>query len=203
MKDEILNKAGFMFLNYGFKSVTMDDIAKEMGISKKTIYKYFGNKEELVDHSTEYVHIQINTIITSIASKGHNPIEENFEIKKMFKELFKNSKTSPMYQLKKYYPKAYEKLVEREWCMFSDCVGDNLRSGIELGLYRKGLDVDMISRFYFSIVFGIHEEDEHDHEKYELAHLEEAALEYHTRAIATEAGLKILVEQLNNLKKDA
>nr|WP_231374061.1 TetR/AcrR family transcriptional regulator [Aureivirga marina] len=192
-----------MFLNFGFKSVTMDDIAKELGISKKTIYKYFGNKEELVDESTEYVHVQINNIITSITSKGYNPIKENFEIKKMFKELFKNSKTSPMYQLKKYYPKTYAKLIDREWCMFSDCVQSNLTRGIEEKLYRAELDIDVVSRFYFSIVFGIHEEDYHNHEKYDLAQLEEAALEYHTRAIATEEGLKVLIEQLNNLNKDA
>nr|WP_231372696.1 TetR/AcrR family transcriptional regulator [Aureivirga sp. CE67] len=186
-----------MFLNYGFKSVTMDDISKELGISKKTIYKYFGNKEELVDASTEYVHVQINNIITTMTSQGFDPIKENFEIKKMFKELFKNSKTSPMYQLKKYYPKTYAKLIEREWCMFSDCVQSNIQRGIEQGLYRKEIDIDVISRFYFSIVFGIHEAEYHDHEKYDLAHLESEALEYHTRAIATEKGLKILVEQLN------
>ena len=70
MREKILETAGEMFLNYGFKSITMDDIANEMGISKKTIYKYYSNKVDLVDASTEIVKKTIETAITEITEKN-------------------------------------------------------------------------------------------------------------------------------------
>ena len=75
-----------MFLKLGFKSVTMDDIACEMCISKKTIYKYFSNKESLIEEGTEIIHQNIHNTINGIISKNYNAIEENFEIVKMMKE---------------------------------------------------------------------------------------------------------------------
>ena len=114
MKDKIISKATEMFLKLGFKSVTMDDIACEMCISKKTIYKYFCNKELLIAEGTDVVHNKIHTVIDTIISKNFNAIEENFEIRKMFREMFKSTDTSPVYQLKKHYPEIYEKLIAAE-----------------------------------------------------------------------------------------
>ena len=109
MKDKIISKASNLFLKLGFKSVTMDDIANEMCISKKTIYKYFCNKEILIEETTETGLKQINQTIAKIVANNHNAIEENFEIIKMFKEMFNSIETSPSYQLKKHYPEIYTK----------------------------------------------------------------------------------------------
>ena len=68
MKDQILIKATDMFLTLGFKSVTMDEIATEMGISKKTIYKYFSNKELLIEESTQLVHKEVIETIEKIVA---------------------------------------------------------------------------------------------------------------------------------------
>jgi AcrR family transcriptional regulator len=70
MRDKIIEKSGSMFLELGFKSVTMDDIANEMGISKKTIYKYFNNKDHLVDETTMFVQQTIDNVINDIMQKG-------------------------------------------------------------------------------------------------------------------------------------
>jgi AcrR family transcriptional regulator len=101
MKEKIIKKATDMFLKLGFKSVTMDDIAGEMCISKKTIYKYFCNKEVLIEEGTTAIHNEVYKIIDEIVAKDYNAIEENFEIRKMFKEMFKSVNDSPIYQLKK------------------------------------------------------------------------------------------------------
>ena len=101
-------------MKLGFKSVTMDDIAGEMCISKKTIYKFFCNKEILIEESTATVHSQIHEIISNIVAKQFNAIEENFEIRKMFREMFKSADASPVYQLKKHYPEIFEKVMARE-----------------------------------------------------------------------------------------
>ncbi|NQX84745.1 MAG: TetR/AcrR family transcriptional regulator [Flavobacteriaceae bacterium] len=196
MREKIIDIAGDMFLKLGFKSVTMDDIAKTMGISKKTIYKYFDNKDHLVDDTVCFVQKEIDTIIENIMQQNHNAIEENFAIKKVFKDMFKNAKTSPMYQLKKYYPETFSKLVSNEICTFTDCVTANLNKGIVEKLYRPEIDVTMVMKFYFTLVFGAYESELFDHTSSEAIKTEVKILEYHTRAIATLYGLSILEEEL-------
>ncbi|MCT4630312.1 TetR/AcrR family transcriptional regulator [Winogradskyella sp.] len=202
MQEKITDKAGDMFLKYGFKSVTMDDIANEMGISKKTIYKYFDNKDHLVDETVAYVQKTIDAIIEDIMSKDYNAIEENFAIKNVFKNMFKNAKTSPMFQLKKYYPETYAKLMDREICTFSECVITNLEKGISEKLYRENIDKEMVMKFYFTLVFGAYESDLFDHNLSEVVKTEVKILEYHTRAIATLYGHSILEQQLIKYKEN-
>ncbi|MDP3313617.1 TetR/AcrR family transcriptional regulator [Lutibacter sp.] len=196
MKCEILQKAGEIFLKLGFKSVTMDDIANELAISKKTIYKHFKNKEELVDETTVHLHDIMHKSVLCICEKGFNAIQENFEIKKMFKDLMKNSDDSPIYQLKKFYPKTYTRMMEKEFSMFKDCILNNIEKGIEEGLYRKEIDKDLTTKFYFSLAMSVHDSSLYTYNKNTLNKLETNVLEYHTRAIATLKGLQILEEQL-------
>lgn len=196
MKKTILQKSGEIFLKFGFKSVTMDDIVNELGISKKTIYKYFSNKEELVDEALSHIQNHIHNSVLCICNKGHNAIEENFEIKNTFKDLFKNTDDSPMYQLQKYYPKTYNKLMADEFCMFKECILKNIEKGINEGLYQKNLEPELITKFYFSLVMGVHDTNLHKYNKNTINNLELKALEYHTRAIATSKGIKVLEQQL-------
>tara|TARA_R110002051_G_scaffold159510_1_gene230836 strand:+ start:133 stop:729 length:597 start_codon:yes stop_codon:yes gene_type:complete len=193
MKEKIIAKAGELFLKLGFKSVTMDDIASDLAISKKTLYKYFCTKNSLVEETTGVLQDSFLSIINKISNKGYNAIEENFEIKKMFKEMFQNASSSPIYQLKKYYPRIYEKTMEKEIVLFTECIKINFKKGIEDGYYRKDINIELITKFYFSLVFSIHEGM---FENYKLPKLEQEVLVYHTRAIATEKGLKELDKQL-------
>ena len=103
MKDKILETAADMFLSYGFKSVTMDDIASEMAISKKTIYVHFKNKIKLVEAVTLSLFENICEGIDGICEASANPIEELYDIKMFVMNHLKNEKASPQYQLKKYY----------------------------------------------------------------------------------------------------
>lgn len=195
MKDKIIKKATDMFLKLGFKSVTMDDIACEMCISKKTIYKYFHNKEVLIEEGTEAIHQKIHALMDEVVAKNHNAIEENFEMRKMFKEMFQSFDHSPAYQLKKHYPEIYAKMIANE---IEDCnymFTQNVLKGIEQGLYRTETDVEAAARFYYTLIFSINENTLLEKEAYEL---EGKALEYHTRAIATPKGITELEKQLAN-----
>jgi AcrR family transcriptional regulator len=202
MRDKIINKAGELFLNLGFKSVTMDDISSELGISKKTLYKHFSNKVSLVDASCAEIHKSIEQTIDFIKDKKYNSIEEEFAIKAIFKEMFKNAKDSPMHQLRKYYPEIYSTLMDREVCMFKDCNRDNLEKGIEQGLYRADIDLDLTTQFYFTLVFGLFESDAYSQNMQELVKIEYKILEYHIRAIATEKGVKELEKQLKIINEN-
>lgn len=196
MKEKIIAKAGEMFLKLGFKSITMDDIAGEMCISKKTIYKYFCNKEILVEESVQLLHKEVHHLIDEAISKNFNAIEENFEIKRMFTELFKSSDTSPIYQLKKHYPEIYHNALkfQIEECEF--CFRQNIEKGIQQKLYRSDLNIDSYVKFYYYLIFNI---NENTPSETEAKKLELDALEYHTRAMATPEGIIELEKQLQNI----
>jgi len=200
MKENILNKAVDLFLRYGFKSVTMDDIANDLAISKKTIYKYFSNKIELIDASTILVHERVDRMIGEIVMKNFNAIEENFVIKSIFKDMFKNVKTSPMFQLKKYYPEIYGRVMKHQLSTFSECIRENLHKGIEENLYRPEIDIDMVMKFYFQLIYGAYDGDLLGTDMADIMNTEVKILEYHTRSIATSKGVKVLEEQLINYK---
>ena len=195
MKDKIINKAKEMFLRLGFKSITMDDIACEMCISKKTIYKYFSNKDILIEESIQAVHKEIRATLNKIAEENFNAIEENFEVKRMFREMFKSAESSPIYQLKKHYPEIYDKVLSMQVSVYEDCFRQNITKGIREGLYRENLDVDNYIKFYYTLIFNINENTASGIEAEEL---EVKALEYHIRAMATLAGIIELEKHLNN-----
>lgn len=193
MKEKIIAKATDLFLKLGFKSVTMDDIAGEMCISKKTIYKYFCNKELLIAETTEIVHKAIHKSINTIVAKNYNAIEENFEIRNMFKEMFKSGEDSPAYQLKKHYPEIYEKVMAREINECNHTFKQNIIKGIEEGLYRKEINIAAYVEFYYTLIFSIKGNTSSDKE---AKILELQALEYHTRAMVTPQGSLELEKQL-------
>ena len=193
MKDKIINKAKEMFLRLGFKSITMDDIACEMCISKKTIYKYFSNKDILIEESIQMVHKEIHETIDKIVAQNFNAIEENFEIRRMFKEMFKSAESSPIYQLKKHYPEIYEKVLSMQVSVCEECFRDNIIKGINEGLYRKDLDIENYVKFYYTLIFSINENTMLEKDAQEL---ELKALEYHIRAMASLAGIVELEKQL-------
>ena len=195
MKDKIINKAKEMFLKLGFKSITMDDIACEMCISKKTIYKYFSNKDILIEESIDLVHKEVKETMDAIISKNYNAIEENFEIKRMFREMFKSAESSPIYQLKKHYPDIYNKVLNIQVSICEKCFRDNIQKGINEGLYRENLDVDNYVKFYYTLIFNINENTMLEKDAHEL---EVKALEYHIRAMATLAGIIELEKHLKN-----
>ena len=195
MRDKIINKAKEMFLILGFKSITMDDIACEMCISKKTIYKYFSNKDILIEESIQMVHKEIHETIDKIVAQNFNAIEENFEIKRMFKEMFKSAESSPIYQLKKHYPEVYAKALSSQIEVCETCFRNNILKGINEGLYREHLDVDNYIKFYYTLIFNINENTASGIEAEEL---ELKALEYHIRAMATLAGIIELEKHLKN-----
>ncbi len=193
-----MSKASDLFMKLGFKSVTMDDIAGEMAISKKTIYKFFSNKEILIEEITGLIHSEIHEIINQIVAQDYNAIEENYQIRKMFKEMFKSADTSPVYQLKKHYPSIFEKVMAKEMNECNTLFKNNIEKGIAQGLYRKEIPVETYVKFYYNLIFSIKEQTVSEKEG---QNLELQILEYHTRAIATLEGIAELEKQLLNIEK--
>ena len=195
MKDKILNKAADMFLTLGFKSVTMDEIATALGVSKKTIYTHFGNKTELVEEATLSTFQFISEQVGNICNLEKNPIEEIYDIKRFIVEKLKNEKSSPQYQLQKYYPKIFNTLKKKKFELMHDCVTDNLNRGIRLELYRDTINVEFIVRMYIVGTNTLKDLDVFPLEQFTQKILMDNYLEYHLRGICTEKGIEELIKQ--------
>ncbi len=202
MKEKIIHTATDLFLNFGFKSVTMDDISHKLGISKKTIYQHFKNKTQLIEATTSSVFLTISTGIDAICSAKKNPIDEIYEIKVFVMQHLKDEKSSPQYQLKKYYPKIYTALNKQQFNLMQKCVIQNLQRGIKLGWYRNDLDVDFIFRIYFQSMVAIKDKDLFPQQKFAMPNLMDYFLAYHLRGICTAKGISYITK-INQIKKTA
>lgn len=202
MKEAILNKSLKMFVVHGFKSITMDDIAKEMGISKKTIYQHFDSKNELVKATVEYVYDSASNRMKKISGKCETPIHEYFETRECVSELLgHNIQPSSIYQFNKYYPDLSKWIEDKRHKDFDTTIIRNLTEGVELGLYRKNIDIDFIGRIFFALPSSfLH--NELFQESLKMNSLEELNmkfLEYHLRGIVTPKGLEVLEQILKEI----
>ena len=198
MREKILHKATELFLTLGFKSVTMDDLAQDMGISKKTIYSHFENKTQLVEESTMNLFWYISNGIDEIIALDKNPIEELYEIKKFVMLHLKDEKSSPQYQLQKYYPGVHERLRQNQFDVMQKSVLDNIKRGVEMGIYRSNINIEFVSRIYFSGVTSIKDNNLFPLSIFSTPELMDNYLEYHLRGIVTPKGRNILNSIINS-----
>ena len=196
LKEDIISTATDLFLTLGFKSVTMDDIAQKMGISKKTIYTHFPTKSKLVEATTLFLLETIDSGIKKIRQKNLNAIEELFEIKKFVMNHLKDERSSPQFQLNKYYPKVYQNVEKHHLNLMCCSISENLHKGIEGGLYRDNIPVEFISKLYFLGMTAIKGSEIFSPEEYTIKELNDNYLEYHLRAIVTPKGFKTLKDFL-------
>ncbi len=196
--NQIINKAAQLFLKRGFKSVTMDDLAREMAISKKTIYNYFNTKTDLVAKASEFTFDFIDKGIQNIRAKNLDPIEELYVINDFVHKNLSNEESAPEYQLYKYYPEIFHKLNKRKFEAVQECTLENLKRGIEKGSYRKSISIDVIARLYFLNISGLCDQDIFPNETYKPNIINDEYLDYHIRGIATEKG----INTLTNIQKE-
>ncbi len=198
MKQNIINEAVPLFIQFGFKSVTIDDIAIKMGVSKKTIYSHFPKKETLVETSV-FIHFD-NVIekILNISKHSKDPIIGLYQIKKEALKHLSNEKNSPVYQLQKYYNSIYNKLKQMEFNALGGMFSESIRKGIEMGLFRPEINIDFVTRIFFNGIRGIKDIELFPIEEYKIDQLLINFSEYHLRAICTSEG----IDKLNMYKKE-
>ncbi len=198
MKEQILKTATDMFLSLGFKSVTMDDLAHKMGISKKTIYSHFENKTCLVAECSRNLFQTICQGIECIRVRDKNPIEEMYQVMEFVSVQLKNEKASPQYQLEKYYPEIHRELKRKKFDLVQTHIDTNIEKGVRLGLYRDNLDKGFISRIYFAGINSLKDVNLFPEEHFDKGALMSQFLEYHLRGIVTPKGRRILNQIINS-----
>ncbi len=144
MKDRIKQKAHHLFMQYGVKSVTMDEISEQMGVSKKTIYQYYADKDELV-HAVMEDEIQYNqACCIRDKQQAKDAIHEIFLAVEMIQEMFQGMNPSILFELEKYYPTAYEKFTQHKYSFLYKALKENLKRGIYEGLYRSEINTEIL-----------------------------------------------------------
>jgi len=198
LREKIIKKAQYLFISFGFKSVTMDDIANDLAISKKTIYNFFQNKTELVDATANNLHDQLVIGMSQIRKNSNDPINEFFEVKDLVMEHLHDQRNHSIYQLEKFYPDIYSKVKRKHLDFMIKSFGEVLSNGIKFGLFRKNIDVDFISRVYFNSISGLMNPEIYPSKIYSLDSCLESYREYFLRSIVTAKGLKKLDSILKN-----
>ena len=151
MKEDIVKRALNDFMQYGFKTFTMDDLANKMGMSKKTLYEYFPSKQDLVDACLDYALEMSCTNVTTFVQGEGSVIENVYRNQKKVQEVFNINSDRPIWELQKYYPKTYERMeseFDKSDALFIDKL---LEKGWKEGLFRKDINVDFYKIFYTSV----------------------------------------------------
>jgi len=199
-KIKILKGARKLYKKYGIRSVTMDDVANHLGISKKTLYQFVKDKNELVKKVIENDLIVKDEGFTAIFEKNLNAIDELLEVNQYINKLFKEYQPGMEFDLKKYYPEYFLEVKERKRQRMFKPISGNLRRGISEELYRKELDVDLLSKLHVFRCENLIEYDVFSRDELISDHFVNELFTYHIHGIASEKGLKYL-KQINQSKK--
>lgn len=191
IEDRIVAKALDLYLKYGIKSVTMGDLSRELGISKKTLYLYFENKEDLVKKVVDYQHDAEYTKIRKIRKASKNAVEELFRISRLNADLLRRMSPSTMYDLKKYYNEIWQERQSYKWNILYDSISKNLKWGIEEGLYRDDLNINITVVHITYIMGTLVDERLVNTFGYSRLEIFEETFNYHIHGIASTKGLEI------------
>lgn len=191
-KERIFCKAHELFNRYGFRRVTMDEIALKTGMSKKTIYQSFANKDEIVDAVVEELLNRSMLMCEQNSIKAENAVHEIFLNIEMTKELMCEMNPAVYEDLEKFFPAVFAKFFHYKNSYIFQKVQQNLRKGIEEGLFREELNVDIITKFRIATLFIPFNQDVFPYGKYNLADVEAETLELYLHGISTIEGQKLI-----------
>jgi TetR/AcrR family transcriptional regulator, cholesterol catabolism regulator len=191
-KERILLKSNELFNRYGIRSVSMDDIAAQLSMSKKTLYQYFTDKGELVNAVFDLaLHSNKGSCVIS-REKRDNAIHEIFLSFDMMREMIVNMNPSLLFDLQKYHPSAYRKYLSFKNDFLYELIRTNLEQGIEEELYRPEIDIDVMTRFRLHSVMLAFNPEVFANNKLNALYIEEQLIEHFIYGLATPKGQKLI-----------
>ncbi|HPD65728.1 MAG TPA: TetR/AcrR family transcriptional regulator [Bacteroidia bacterium] len=197
--DDILFHSLRIFKKYGIKRITMDDLSREMGISKKTLYRFIENKVDLLEKVIDYENKKIDELFNRYEETGENSIDVlfnlSFDVIRMLKEI------NPVftYDLQKIYPELCREHFEQKRKKTFENIKKNLLKGIEEGVYRKDIDVEMVALLYVQNMENVMNPDFLYGPSFSASGLFKVMFENHIRSIANEKGMKYFEEKIKDL----
>lgn len=194
-QEQIIKGSARVFFKYGIKSVSMDDIARELGISKKTLYTHVSNKTELVQ---KILDLQLDCQCYEkdcIREKKLNAIAVLLEVSKMINRHLKEMHPSVTYDLQKYYPELFRKYLDKKREELFVDIKQNMEQGISEGYYREDLNIELIARLYLKKLETIHDPEFLPSAEFNIENIFDVIFESHIRGIANKKGIAYLEKQ--------
>lgn len=193
----LIKSAKDLFLKYGVKSVSMDDIARMLGISKKTIYTEVSNKSELVEEAIRCFIEEEKEAISAIVDNSENALDEITGIAAFVMQALRKMKPTLSFDLKKYHPAAWAIIEHDHYMQIEMTIKNNIRRGIDEGYYRDDLDELLQSKIYVGLARLLVEDDFFNSGQYERPYLYKQLMTYHLNGILSEKGRHALNNYLN------
>jgi TetR/AcrR family transcriptional regulator, cholesterol catabolism regulator len=202
IKDRIKQKSDELFRTYGIRSITMDEIATKLGMSKKTIYQFFVDKDELVDAVTEDELKFSKSCCDENRNLSTNAIDEIFRTMEFVEKMFRNMNPAMIYDLEKYHPNGYKKFLEHKNKYLLQLIRCNLERGIREELYRPEINVEIMSKFRLESLMIAFNTSVFPASKYNLAELQHQIIEHFLFGISSLKGYKLILKyQQERIKK--
>ncbi|MBA7522967.1 hypothetical protein ES705_15088 [subsurface metagenome] len=197
--DELFVRVSCLFSRFGIKSLTMDDIARELGISKKTLYRQVEDKRDLVKKVLEIDLCKRDEHFVVIKNMGLNAIEEVFEVNKLVNRMIKETNPVREFDLQKYYPEIYDVVIQRRRERMYRAMKENLKKGKKEGLYRKDMNEEIISTLYITRIENMFRKDLETVIEFTSPKFIYEVFVYHIRGIASEKGIKFFDKNIYRL----
>ena len=190
-KTIFLSKAAELFIDNGAKTVTMDEIAKEFGISKKTLYQKYKNKEELLEEVLKYK-LEVINRLQYLDDNVENAIERMFCRDEEIDKVSHANNNILIRQLLKYYPTIFHKHMLNFSSKFSEVLVHNIEKGRQQGFYREDFNAEIYAKIFFQLVMSYDSSPYFDTDVIEREYFMQEALMLYLNAITNEKGKEVL-----------
>jgi AcrR family transcriptional regulator len=194
IKTSILQRAMDMFQRYGLRAMTMDDVCRELSMSKKTLYQYFSNKADLVDQAVRHVFCAHQETMDRISMDHENAIDRMIHRFAFLMKMMESHGPNMMFPLKKYYPKTFQWLFAQRQKTMVEALTQTLRDGQAQRLFREDLDPELVARIHFTTIVGLADTDLQSESMAERRELIWTAITLFIRSISTAQGLQYFNE---------
>jgi len=201
-KLEFLKQAFEVYMKFGIKSVTMDELARQLGMSKKTIYTFVKDKNDLVEQCVLMAQNEEICEINVISNENVNAIDESLAIGELIANKLRAIHPSIFFDIQKYHPNAFKLMNCHRDDLIAESVIENLKKGKKQGLYRDNLDEAIISRMYLSFINVLFNGEIFPSANYSFSQVYSEYFRYHIRGIASDEGLNYLQEIMKTKKID-
>jgi len=183
-----------LFQRFGLRAVNMDDVSRELAMSKKTLYTFFSNKSDLVDQAAKYLFAVKSKEFLEQASVHENAIDELMEVQKIQQEVLNDYGTRLLFPLKKYHPNTHDWVMKARREMILQATQNNLKRGIEQKLYREDVHIERVSLVRYQTMVGIMEDPHLGDDSTLRGEVLKDSLLLHIRSIASPQGMAYLKE---------
>jgi AcrR family transcriptional regulator len=201
-KERILEKANDLFMKYGIRSITMDEIAAQLGISKKTIYQFFIDKDAMVEAVVNGEISRNEEGCRGFCMTADNAVHEIFLALDSFQEMLKAMNPQLMYDLEKHHPAAFKRLKQYKYQFLYNMVKENLERGAREDIYRTDLNIDLTTRHRIETAFMPFNQEAFPHNKYPMNQTCQELAILFLHSICNPTGKKLIEKYLNERQKN-